>query len=206
MISSEKELELLEAIYTREEVHQRDLANVLGISLGMTNSILKRLVKKGLLTIQKVNNRNIMYAVSPDGIDAIARRSYRYFKRTIKNVVYYRQKIEDIIGTARAAGHREVVLIGASDLDFIVEHACYKHSLHFSTAGSFDPRDGVFYIFSEKYKDEQKDHSAAPHAGPSTEGRTVLDPPREEPAAGDSGTADGGRNGRAYLREVLTQG
>ncbi len=192
MISSEKELELLEAIYTREEVHQRDLANVLGISLGMTNSILKRLVKKGLLTIQKVNNRNIMYAVSPDGIDAIARRSFRYFKRTIKNVVFYRQKIEDIVGTARAAGNREVVLVGGSDLDFIVEHACFKHSLRFSKARSFDPRPGVFYIFSENLKEAQTAEVA-----PSGGGKT---PAVQAKAAIDN------VNGRAYLREVLTQG
>ena len=62
-------------------MHQRDLARIVGLSLGMTNAILKRLVKK-------VNNRNIQYIVSPKGINEITRRSYRYFKRTIKNVVY----------------------------------------------------------------------------------------------------------------------
>jgi len=33
-----------------------------GLSLGMTNAILKRLAAKGWITVRKVNNRNIRYA------------------------------------------------------------------------------------------------------------------------------------------------
>jgi len=36
-----------------------------GLSLAMTNAILRRLVKKGWLKIKKVNNRNMQYIVSP---------------------------------------------------------------------------------------------------------------------------------------------
>ena len=62
----DKELEILENIYhSSSSVRQRDLAEIVGLSLGMTNAILKRLVKKGLLTVRKVNNRNIRYAVFP---------------------------------------------------------------------------------------------------------------------------------------------
>ena len=90
MESTEHELDLLEHIAKRADtVHQRDLARIAGLSLGMTNAIVKRLVQKGWLTIRKVNNRNIRYAVSPAGIEQITQRSYGYFKRTIKNIVYY---------------------------------------------------------------------------------------------------------------------
>ena len=76
----------LEHIHKRaQEVHQRDLAQIVGLSLGMTNAILKRLAGKGWITIRTVNNRNIRYAVTSADIDQITRRSVRYFKRTIKN-------------------------------------------------------------------------------------------------------------------------
>ena len=88
--TTEKELEILSYIHSQKDtVPQRDLARVVGLSLGMTNAILKRLMEKGWLMIKKVNNRNIQYIVNPKGIEQITRRSYRYFKRTIKNVVYY---------------------------------------------------------------------------------------------------------------------
>ena len=45
-----------------QQVRQRDLSQqVIGMSLDMTNAILKRLVLKGYLSVRKVNNRNIAY-------------------------------------------------------------------------------------------------------------------------------------------------
>ena len=50
----EKELKILEKIHNNEDsIRQRDLAKIAGLSLGMTNSILKRLMDKGFLTVQK---------------------------------------------------------------------------------------------------------------------------------------------------------
>ena len=107
MAAAERELEVLESIYHNgARVRQRDLARVAGLSLGMTNAILKRLAHKGWLVIRKVNNRNILYAVTPAGSDEIARRSYRYFKRTIKNVVDYKDAIERLVADAQAEGLR----------------------------------------------------------------------------------------------------
>ena len=128
------ELEVLKALQARENVKQRDIAEIVGVSLGMTNAILKRLSQKGLVTIKRVNNRNLRYAVSPDGMEAIAKRSYRYFKRTIKNVVYYRDAIETLVRRAGRDGFTRLVLIGESDLSFILEHFCEKYDLSFDTS------------------------------------------------------------------------
>jgi hypothetical protein len=72
------------------------------MSLGMTNAILKRLVLKGYLSIRKVNNRNIAYAVTPAGVEAIAKRSYRYLRRTIGSIVRYKEAIEGLVRKVRA--------------------------------------------------------------------------------------------------------
>src|SRR4030042_1811399 len=132
MISSDRELDALERIQqSQSPVRQRDLARIIGLSLGMTNAILKRLAQKGLLQVQKVNNRNIQYAVSAKGMEEIAHRSYRYLKRTIKNVVYYKEAIDRLIQEIGSRGFQRLVLVGSSDLDFIVEHLCHKHHLVF---------------------------------------------------------------------------
>ncbi len=152
MAPTEKELEVLEQIYVRQDVRQRDLAQGIGLSLGMTNAILKRLTQKGFLTVRKVNNRNIAYAVSPVGVDAIARKSYRYLKRTIKHVVDYKQAIEDVISAAADSGYTEVALVGPSDLDFIVEHLCGKHGLAYKRirrVSDLGPGESAFLLFSE---------------------------------------------------------
>ncbi|MFW6223295.1 MAG: MarR family transcriptional regulator [Spirochaetota bacterium] len=152
MAPTDKELEVLEQIHIRQDVRQRDLAQVIGLSLGMTNAILKRLTQKGFLTVRKVNNRNIAYAVSPVGVDAIARKSYRYLKRTIKHVVDYKQAIEEVIRAAVDDGYTEVALVGRSDLDFIVEHLCSKYGLDYQRIRKVSDIGGdetAFLLFSE---------------------------------------------------------
>jgi DNA-binding MarR family transcriptional regulator len=161
------ELDVLQNIYAHaDHVRQRDLAKIAGLSLGMTNAVVKRLVQKGWLTIRKVNNRNIMYVVSPEGIEQITRRSYRYFKRTIKNIVYYREAIEKFVCWLKDQGYRTIVLAGASDLDFIVEHACVSSGIHYSKEDvAFDEaysrnqkQTPFFLLYSETYiaDDEEK--------------------------------------------------
>jgi DNA-binding MarR family transcriptional regulator len=186
MAAAERELEVLESIYHNgARVRQRDLARVAGLSLGMTNAILKRLAHKGWLVIRKVNNRNILYAVTPAGSDEIARRSYRYFKRTIKNVVDYKGAIERLVADARQRGYDEIALVGASDLDFIVEHVCAKSGVPFRRGGGDRDNQGCFRVISERRR--------RPAAGAG---------------AGDPGSANGGsaRPGDAavaWLRDIL---
>lgn len=155
--SHENELIILENIYNQPgEVRQRDLAAIAGLSLGMTNAILKRLALKGLLTIKRVNNRNIHYIVTPSGIEALTRKSYRYFKRTIKNVVYYKEAIENLAMDIKKQGYEGILLKGSSDLDFIVEHSCIKADLKYIKKDNIDSR--VFLLYSENYlpdKEEQ---------------------------------------------------
>jgi predicted transcriptional regulator len=160
--SADTEYIILENIYDssrqKQNLRQRDLAQIAGTSLGMTNSILKRLAGKGWISIKKLNSRNIQYAVTLEGINEILHRSYGYFKRTIKNVVFYKDTIDEIIQKAKRNNISAVLLIGVSDLDFIVEHSCHRYGLSFLK--SADPNTGiqnlddhVFVIFAENIPD-----------------------------------------------------
>lgn len=150
MTADSKEIEVLENIYqSSPEIRQRDLAEFAGLSLGMTNAIVKRLAGKGLLTIKRINNRNIHYIVTPSGIEEITRRSYHFFKRTIKNVVNYRESIEDLIISIKKKGYEGIILKGPSDLDFIVEHSCRKTGLKYVKEDNIS--DKIFLLYSENY-------------------------------------------------------
>jgi len=157
MSDTDKEIAILENIYSKpKNTRQRDLAHIAGISLGMTNSILKRLIGKGLLTAQKINHRNIHYAVTPAGINEIMKRSYRFFKRTIKNIVVYKEKIDELVVSIKTKGFTRIVLVGKSDLDFLVEHCSSHHGIEYkrdenppSSAAGMD-NNRTYYIVSEK--------------------------------------------------------
>jgi DNA-binding MarR family transcriptional regulator len=149
---------ILENIYNSVEqqtsLRQRDLAQIAGAALGMTNSILKRLTQKGWITVKKMNSRNIQYAVTLEGINEIIHRSYRYFKRTIRNVVYYKDILEEVVLLAKRRNLHKIYLLGKSDLDFIVEHACRRWGMGFSgfpDSGKTEknPPPGAFLIYAE---------------------------------------------------------
>jgi DNA-binding MarR family transcriptional regulator len=146
-------------------LRQRDLARLAGTSLGMTNSILKRLARKGWITAQKVNSRNIQYAVTLDGMNEIIRRSYGYFKRTIKNVFFYKERIDQAIGSAKQRGIVFALLVGRSDLDFIVEHSCHRQGLNFLQSPEGEgasplPEDSILRLYAENIPPTGKQPSA----------------------------------------------
>ncbi len=154
----DEELVILENIYDSarkdQEIRQRDLAHVAGVSLGMANAILKRMAQKGWITIRRINSRNIHYAITPEGLHEIARRSYRYVKRTIKNVVIYRDFLDRIILSAKLRGHSGAILVGISDFEFIIEHVCLRHEFPFFKAIEVSQIEqlvtkGLFVIYSE---------------------------------------------------------
>jgi DNA-binding MarR family transcriptional regulator len=149
--ASDRELAILENIYhssrgTARSLKQRDLAHIAGISLGMTNSIVKRLGQKGWVVFRRINSRNIQYAVSAAGIDEITRRSYRFLKRTIKNIVIYRDTLERFVRRVQTKGFTGIILVGQTDLDFILEHMCGKSRLDLVRADSPQKRDGYFIL------------------------------------------------------------
>lgn len=136
--TEEAEYQVLQHIAENESVAQRALAAHAGVSLGMTNAIIRRLATKGFLKIRKLNERKLRYAVTPEGFDALARRSVRYVRRTIKNVVEYREAVSDVLSEAKAAGRTTVVLLGQSDIAFIIEYYCLKLGLTYRV----EPADG----------------------------------------------------------------
>lgn len=91
-----KEDEIIVRIAHRPDVTQRQLASETGISLGLTNIILKRLAHKGYLKMKRLNRRNIKYVLTSEGFAHCTRRSYNYVLRTISSVHGLRQKIKDV--------------------------------------------------------------------------------------------------------------
>ncbi len=156
MYTSDKEAIILEHIYYNDSLKQRELADKAGISLGMTNAILKRLIEKGWLMTKRLNSRNISYVVSPAGIEEIFKRSYRYFKRTIDNVKLYKEKIEQLVQEAIEAGYKTVALVGKSDLDFILEYECGKAGIALLRVDDKEVPKNVFVIYSEQFEIEDK--------------------------------------------------
>jgi DNA-binding MarR family transcriptional regulator len=86
-------LKLLEALEAREGTTQRELARDLNISLGLVNSFMKRLAKKGYFKISTIPRNRVKYLLTPRGLREKSRLTYDYihysigFYREIKAVL-----------------------------------------------------------------------------------------------------------------------
>ena len=65
---SEAELGVLAEVWRDPETTQRSLGRRLGISLGLTNHLVRKLVGKGYVRVVKSNWRRRFYAVTPKGM------------------------------------------------------------------------------------------------------------------------------------------
>ncbi len=158
-----KEITLLSNVHqtllSSPEASQRDISKALNMSLGMTNNILKRFIDKGWICMNKISARNIRYVLTPEGLKEVAKRSYNYIKRTIKNVYDYKELILDYIQQEKSNGINQVILLGEDDIAFIIEYACQKHDLSFYNIKQIDSdikvENNTLFLLSETILEEK---------------------------------------------------
>lgn len=144
--ADDRDVEVLAHLHERQirsdtHVSQRSIARALEMSVGLTNAILKRLVAKGLVMVQRVNHNNAHYLVTPQGVQQIGRRSYLYLRRTIGHVVRYKERLRQFCRRQAAKGVREIVLVGESDLAFLLEWCAEKEGVQFRQAQTYGVGD-----------------------------------------------------------------
>jgi DNA-binding MarR family transcriptional regulator len=160
MSKADTELSVLESIAAASQgptsLTQREIARSTGLSLGMTNALLKRLAERGWIKLTRISTRTIQYALSPEGMAEIARRSAAYFRRSSRNAEVYRERLESFVLDQLRNGVGTIVLVGASDLDFLLEYICERHGVVFLKSADlartriFAKRPGVMLVAAAK--------------------------------------------------------
>ena len=84
---------ILDAFASDLGVSQRSLARELGIALGLTNLLIKRLVRKGWVRVIHIKPNRVRYLITPAGIAEKSRISRAYFEASVK---FYRQTRDHI--------------------------------------------------------------------------------------------------------------
>ncbi len=109
-------LRALEEIEKNPKISQRELSGQLGVALGITNALLKALVRKGLIKIRGDNNRSLSYHLTHSGVLA---KGALALKWTYNTIDFYRQARRDVaekMTELAESGVKTVVLYGIDDL------------------------------------------------------------------------------------------
>lgn len=108
--------EILQVIGERNDVTQRHIAADMGVALGLTNSYLKRCVKKGYVKIAQAPANRYLYYLTPKGFAEKSKLTAEYLSSSFD---FYRSASDSMIGTLREAnrrGYRNVGFVGKSEL------------------------------------------------------------------------------------------
>jgi len=121
--SIEATLDLLEAIEHGEDHTQRTLASKLGIALGLTNALVKRCVKKGLLKVSEVPAKRFAYYLTPKGFREKSRLTAEYLSMSLGFFRSARADYAEVLAYCESREWKKVVFFGASELTEIASLA-----------------------------------------------------------------------------------
>lgn len=153
----EKEFAIVDAIGRDLNLTQRELSQRLGLSLGMTNIVLKRLVKKGYVKIRGLNRKKVQYILTPQGLIEKTRKSYRYLLKTINQFSLAKRQIQELVLHQYREGKKEFLILGDGELANLTEIALKdlsKEDLIYkkiSQRQRFDDANSIVLIVNPKF-------------------------------------------------------
>ena len=102
----ETHLRVLRLLQANPHMTQRELAEVLGVSLGKVNYCMKELLKKGLVKMQNFskshNKLSYAYLLTPSGVAAKARLTTEYLRIKVDEYESLKREIRELRGEAQA--------------------------------------------------------------------------------------------------------
>ena len=110
----------------RGPVTQRGLSKDLGIALGLTNLLIRRVIKKGWVKAVNVKANRVSYLITPSGIAEKGRITRAYFQNTIRLYTETRERIRESLnelsaswpdnGESNGERQKRVVFYGAGEV------------------------------------------------------------------------------------------
>ena len=135
----EKEYKLLSQVSNDPVITQREISQKLGFSLGMTNILLKRLIRKGYIKIRRLNRRKVHYLLTPTGIAQKIKRTHQYLSYTFHSLKEIKSRIQTILLAEYKRGRRKFIISGNGELADITEIALRNLGKNDITYSKFPP-------------------------------------------------------------------
>ncbi len=111
-----KSLQILEEIDNSHSPSQRDLARRLDMSLGLVNSFIKRLARKGYLKVTTIPRNRVKYILTPMGFAEKSRLTYEFIQHSFH---FYKRALgnfQSLLNELEKKGVKHLVFYGANGL------------------------------------------------------------------------------------------
>ena len=109
-------LTLFNTLESSPAVNQRQLAQELDVSLGLTNTYFQRVLKKGWVRVKQVEPRRWLYFLTPKGALEKSRLSLSYMHRTLESFRELKRKGDEHLRILSNKSVSGIHLCGENDL------------------------------------------------------------------------------------------
>ena len=112
----ENEYKVLSHLQENEITTQRKISRRTGLSLGAVNLLIKKMVRKGLIKVEKLNARTVRYILTPKGLQEKSHLTYQYIRKSYALILKINQAVDQIIGQWEPGKNGfPVILYGPAD-------------------------------------------------------------------------------------------
>lgn len=125
-LADQATLNMLSVLEAESQVSQRSLAARIGVALGLTNALLKRAIRKGLVKASQAPAKRYAYYVTPKGFSEKSRLVTEYLSSSLGFFRYARNEYAEVFKQAQSDGRRSVVLYGTGELAEIASLAALE--------------------------------------------------------------------------------
>ena len=144
-------LKILKEFDANDSPSQRYLSKKLDISLGLVNSFLKRLAKKGYFKITTIPKNRVKYILTPKGALEKSRLTYEYIQHSFKYYRDTRYKMKHQFKSLENEGNKKIVFYGVGDLAEIAYVSLLETSMNLMAV--VDPQKAGNNFLGKKVQD-----------------------------------------------------
>lgn len=113
--------QILTALDGEQQISQRSLSRRMGIALGLTNLLVRRLVRKGFMRMVGIKPRRVRYLLTPTGIAEKARMSQVAFHHAVQRYGVARARVENAFRRLSAdwpktVGPKRIIFYGTGEV------------------------------------------------------------------------------------------
>ncbi len=125
----ENEFSLIQEITKNPSKTQREISRSLGLSLGMTNLLIKRLIKKGYVKVKQLNWNKTQYLLTFKGVMEKTRKSYAYALHAWRQTRKVTSAIQETVLAEWRKGARRAVVVAWPETAVLIRAALAETDL-----------------------------------------------------------------------------
>ena len=140
-----RSLQILHELANDDSLTQRDLSSRLGIALGLVNSYIKNLVKKGYITVKAIPTKRYAYYLTPQGFTEKTRLTYHMLQDYTNIYREARKSLQSLFGDLVKNGVKTVVFAGADEVAEIAYLTLQETELKLAGVVDTENHEAVFF-------------------------------------------------------------